>query len=99
MFRISTHADSSVDVETVEQIEAAVRAGKPGRYHVDEIRPNDDLFPSGHSSRPWGTAIHHPDGRVALKRFFYGDHVAADDDSIPPKVAVGARVSFGCPRC
>jgi hypothetical protein len=79
MFRISVNGKPVVDVDTEEQIEPIVRAGKPGRYHVDEIRPNHDLFPSGHSSRPWGTVTLELDGRIAVKPFFYGDHVAAED--------------------
>jgi hypothetical protein len=37
------------DVDTVEAVEGAVRAGGPGRYHVDEI--SADPLPSGHTSR------------------------------------------------
>jgi hypothetical protein len=55
-----------------------VNAGVPGRYYVDEIRASDDLFPSGHCSRASGTVIHQPDGRIALKTFFWGDHVAVE---------------------
>jgi hypothetical protein len=37
-------------------------------------------FPSGHTSGAWGTVIRQPDGRIALKPFFYGDHVLAGAD-------------------
>jgi hypothetical protein len=36
----------------------------PGRYHVDQIAA--DPLPSGHTSRRWGSAIKHPEGRVEL---------------------------------
>jgi hypothetical protein len=48
------------DVDSVEAVEGAVRAGGPGRYDVDEIRA--EPFPSGHTSRQWGRLIRHPDG-------------------------------------
>jgi hypothetical protein len=76
MFRISRHGQEPVvDVDTLEQIEPVIRAAEPGRYLIDEIRPSYDRFPSGHCSRAWGTVIHQPDGRIALKPSFWGDHV------------------------
>jgi hypothetical protein len=30
------------------------------------------------SARVWGTVIHQPDGRVASKPYFYGDHYAVN---------------------
>jgi hypothetical protein len=36
----------------------------PGRYPVAEIAAAP--LPSGHTSRRWGSAIKHPDGRVEL---------------------------------
>ena len=66
MFRISQNGrDPIVDVDTVEQIEPAIRSSKPGRYHVDEIAA--DPLPSGHTSRRWGFAIKRPDGSVELE--------------------------------
>jgi hypothetical protein len=49
---------------SVEVVGGAVRAGGPGRYHVDEI--STQPLPSGHTSRRWGTAIKRPDGAVTL---------------------------------
>jgi hypothetical protein len=38
MFRISrTGSDEVVDVDSTDQIEPAIQAANPGRYHVDEI--------------------------------------------------------------
>ena len=54
-----------VDVDQVEAIEPAIRSSKPGKYHVDQIER--DPLPSGHTSRRWGVAINHPDGRVILE--------------------------------
>jgi hypothetical protein len=71
MFRIRNSADSqSVDVDSVEQIGPTVQSGRPGRYVVDEIRDNDDSLRARRITTAWGTAIHHPDGRVALRPFF-----------------------------
>jgi hypothetical protein len=76
MFRISRNGQKTVvDVDAEEQIEPVVRAAKPGLCHVDEIRPNHDVFTSGQNSRAWGTVIHQPDGRIALEPFFWGDHL------------------------
>jgi hypothetical protein len=49
-----------VDVGSVEAIERTIRAGGPGRYHVDEISAEPQ--PSGHTSQRWGTAIKRPNG-------------------------------------
>jgi hypothetical protein len=50
MYRISQNGQESIiDVDTVEDIEPALRSNKPGRYHVDEI--SADPMPSGHGSR------------------------------------------------
>jgi hypothetical protein len=81
VFRISRRGQEPiVDVEFEEDIEPVIRTAKPGRYHVDEIRAHGDPFPSGHTSRAWGKVIHQPDGRVALKPYFHGDHVPAGED-------------------
>jgi hypothetical protein len=85
MFRISKDGQEPVaEVETAEQIEPTVQSGTPGRFLVEEIRADDNPFPSGHQSRPWGTAIHQADGRVALKQFLYCDDVEAPLDRIQP---------------
>ena len=52
------------DAPDVEGLRRLVERRGPGRYHVDEIAA--DPLPSGHTSRRWGTAIKHPDGRVEL---------------------------------
>jgi hypothetical protein len=76
MFRISKDLNTVEDIESEDEIESTVRALGPSRYHIDEIVL--DPFPSGHCSRAWGVGIHQPDGRIALKPFFYGDHVAVE---------------------
>jgi hypothetical protein len=63
MHRISHNAQEPViDVASAEEIAPMIKDAKPGRYHIDEIRP--DRFPSGHTSRPWGQLIHEFDGSV-----------------------------------
>jgi hypothetical protein len=52
------------EVGSVEGVEAAIRDGEPGPFHVDEI--SSEPLPSGHTSRQWGTAIKRPDGAVTL---------------------------------
>jgi hypothetical protein len=64
MFRIS-RGDCGFDSDTLEQAREALRAEKPGRFHVDEIRA--EPFASGHTSRAWGSLIRHADGRVEGK--------------------------------
>jgi hypothetical protein len=44
----------------IEGIEAVIRAGSRGRYHVDHI--SSEPLPSGHTSRRWGTGVKWPDG-------------------------------------
>jgi hypothetical protein len=66
VYRISRPGREAItDIGTVEAIEEAIRAGEPGRYHIDEIAA--DPLPSGHTSRRWGTAIKQPDGAVTLE--------------------------------
>jgi hypothetical protein len=63
MFRISQDGqDPIADVEFEEDIEPVIRAWKPGRYHVDEIRAHGDPFPSDHTSRALGEG-NSPTGR------------------------------------
>ena len=61
MFRVS-RGDMIGDAETIDGAREIVRAEKPGRYHVDEIRA--DPFTSGHASRAWRKLIRRSDGRV-----------------------------------
>jgi hypothetical protein len=66
MYRISRPGrEPSTDVDLVEAVEGAIRAGGPGYYHVDEI--SADPLPSGHTSRRWGGGIKRPDGAVAIE--------------------------------
>jgi hypothetical protein len=44
MFRISKGTNTVIDVAQVDEIEPAVKASKPGRYHVDQIER--DLLPA-----------------------------------------------------
>ena len=65
IFRISQPGREPItDVGSVAAVEGAIRAGGPGRYHIDEIA--SEPLPSGHTSRRWGTAIKRPDGAVTL---------------------------------
>ena len=65
MPRISKDLKTVIDVAQVDQIEPAIRAEKPGRWHIDEI--SADPLPSGHTSRRWGVAIKRQDGSVVVK--------------------------------
>jgi hypothetical protein len=66
MYRISRNGYKPVtDVDTLHQLEPAIRSSKPGRYHVDQIER--DPLPSGHTSRRWGVAIRFLDGTAELE--------------------------------
>jgi hypothetical protein len=66
MFRTSNHREDCVtDVDAANQLEPAIRAAKPGRYHSDEI--SRDPLPPGHTSRRWGVGIKQADGSVMLE--------------------------------
>ena len=52
------------DADGLAGVNEIVRRAPTGRYHVDEI--SVDPLPSGHTSRRWGFAIRHEDGRVIL---------------------------------
>jgi hypothetical protein len=66
MFRISRDGrEPIIDVDSIEQIEPVVRAGKTGRYHVDAIAA--DTFPCRHTSRRWGFVTKRADGVVAIE--------------------------------
>ena len=65
IYRISHPSrEPNNDVDSVEAVEGAIRAGGPDCYHVDEI--SAETLRSGHTSRRWGTAIKRPDGAVTL---------------------------------
>jgi hypothetical protein len=62
MYRASHNGQEPVlDADTLDELEPAVRSSKPGKYHVDQIER--EPLPSGHTTRRWGVAIKHPDGR------------------------------------
>jgi hypothetical protein len=61
MFRIS-RGESGFDADTIDRARETLRHEEPGLYRVHEIRA--DPFPSGHTSRAWGSLIWHADGRV-----------------------------------
>jgi hypothetical protein len=66
MYRISRKGqDEIIDVESVEQIERAIRTAHPGRYHVDEISATP--LPSGHTARRWGVGFKYADESVVLE--------------------------------
>ena len=52
------------DVDGLAGVNEIVRRAPTGRYHVDEI--SADPPSSGQTSRRWGFAIRHDDGRVIL---------------------------------
>jgi hypothetical protein len=66
MYRISRGLAQVVDVDTVDQIEPAVRALGSGRYQIDQIER--EPLPSGHTSRRWGVGLKMPDGSVVIER-------------------------------
>ena len=66
MYRISRNGQEPiVDVDTVDDIEPAIRDFEAGRYDVDEISAHP--VRSGHISRRWGTVIKWRDGTVFLE--------------------------------
>jgi hypothetical protein len=62
MFGVSHRGEGIDDADDIEGAREIVRGQPPGRYDVDEIRA--EPFPSGHTSRPWGRRLRHPDGWV-----------------------------------
>jgi len=60
-------------VDSEQALELFARDHGPGRYEVDE-HSLDPFEGSNAKARAWGMVIHEPDGRVALKPFFFGDH-------------------------
>ncbi len=66
MYRITHNGQEPIiDVDTLADIEPAIRDWKAGRYDVDEI--SADPWPSGHTSRRWGVVIKWRDGAVFLE--------------------------------
>jgi hypothetical protein len=66
MFRISQPgSDDIIDVNTVEEIEPALRDSTAVCYHVDEISAHP--LPSGQTSKRWGIVIKWRDGAVFLE--------------------------------
>jgi hypothetical protein len=63
MYCISQNGQEPIiDVDTIEDIEPAIRDWKAGRYDVDEI--SADPLPSGHTSGRWSVVIKWRDGSV-----------------------------------
>jgi hypothetical protein len=52
------------DAPDVEGLRRLVGGLDPGLSHVDDISAG--ALPSGHTLRPWGSAIEHPDGRIEI---------------------------------
>ncbi len=73
-YRITKSPQLGDVVDSTEALEAFARAHGPGRYHVDE-HSLDPFEGAKVVARAWGTVIHQRDGRIALKPFFFGDHV------------------------
>jgi hypothetical protein len=66
IYRVSRSGHEPVtDVGCIERIEAVIRAGNPGRYHVDQI--SAEPLPSGHTSRRWGAGVKRSDGLVTIE--------------------------------
>jgi hypothetical protein len=57
--------DQVVDVDSLASVEKIMRAGKPGRYDLDEI--SYDPLASGYTSRRWGAVTKHTDGRIVIE--------------------------------
>ena len=75
--RISKGPDVGELAGSIKVLEVFAREHGPGRYRVDE-HSLDQFERSNAKAGGWGTVIHQPDGRNALKPFFFGDH-----DGIP----------------
>jgi hypothetical protein len=66
MFRISSGGQEPViDVASVDDVEPAIRAVEPGRWHIDQIER--DPLPSGHKSRRWGDRIKRQEGSIVIE--------------------------------
>jgi hypothetical protein len=66
MCRISQNGQEPItDVDTIEDIEPAIRDLRADRYDVDEFSAGP--LPSGHTSRRWGVGIKRHDGSVLIE--------------------------------
>jgi hypothetical protein len=76
VYRISKVHDVGALINSIEAVESFARQHGRGRYHLDEhsLEP----FPGTKvSAREWGTVVHQPDGRVALKPYISAGRPAA----------------------
>ena len=65
VFRIVDRDGEMVaDSDSLDGMTEIVCRARPGHHHIDEI--SADPLPSGYTSRRWGFAIRHDDGRVIL---------------------------------
>jgi hypothetical protein len=62
--RLNDPQGDPVGAAAVEGLRRLIEPLDAGRYHVDQIAA--DPLSSGPTSRRWGSAIKHPDGRVDL---------------------------------
>ena len=68
MFRISQNGQEPiVDVDTLDQLEPAIRSSEPGQYRVDLIER--EPLPSGNTSRRWVVGIERRDGSVVIEPY------------------------------
>jgi hypothetical protein len=63
IYRVVHPKGNVTDVGSIEAVEGVAQAGKPGRYHIDQIA--SEPLPSGHTSRRWGQRIKHRDGWIS----------------------------------
>lgn len=77
MYRISKNPDVGQLVDTEQALEEFARENAPGRYRVD-LHSLEPFEGSNAKARGVGVIIHQPDGRIAVKPFFFGDHRAAE---------------------
>jgi hypothetical protein len=78
LFRVTKSPDVGDLVDSIQAAESFARSNGPGRYRVDE-HSADPLPGSKSTAKGWGTVIHQPNGRVALKPFFVGDNVLTEE--------------------
>jgi hypothetical protein len=70
--------DVGTIADSLAALEEFARANGPGCYQVDQ-HSLDAFRPSNAKARGWGTVIHHPDGQVVVKPFFFGNHYTHDE--------------------
>jgi hypothetical protein len=78
VYRITKGAHIGGLVDSTEALVAFARANGPGRYQIDQ-HSLDAFRGSNAKARGWGTAIHQPDGEIAVKPFFFGNHCITPD--------------------